>query len=87
MRDKDVQIEFALKDIKKLELAELNQSFLEDLGFENEQELRDGPSRADGREDRRGRADGDAHAGERFPSAERAVGAAHPSFRIGRPSG
>jgi trigger factor len=40
MRDKDVQIEFDLKDIKKLELAELNQAFLEDLGFTNEQELR-----------------------------------------------
>jgi len=40
MRGKDVQIEFDLKDIKKLELAELNQAFLDDLGFENEPELR-----------------------------------------------
>jgi trigger factor len=40
MRGKDVQIEFDLKDIKKLELAELNQAFLEDLGFENEKDLR-----------------------------------------------
>lgn len=40
MRGKDVKVEFALKDIKRLELAELNDSFLQDLGFENEQELR-----------------------------------------------
>lgn len=40
MRGKDVEIEFALKDIKRLEQAEINQAFLEDLGFENEQELR-----------------------------------------------
>jgi trigger factor len=41
LRGKDVQIEITLKDIKHLELAELNQAFLEDLGFDNEQELRD----------------------------------------------
>ena len=41
LRDKDVQIEIALKDLKQLELAELNQAFLEDLGFESEKELRD----------------------------------------------
>jgi trigger factor len=41
LRGKDVQIEITLKDIKHLELAEINQAFLEDLGFENEQELRD----------------------------------------------
>ncbi len=41
LRDKDVQVEFTIKDIKHLELAEINQAFLEDLGFENEQELRD----------------------------------------------
>jgi trigger factor len=40
LKDKDVQIEIALKDIKKLELAEVDQVFLEDLGFETEQELR-----------------------------------------------
>jgi trigger factor len=40
MRGKDVQLEFALKDIKRLELAEISPAFLEDLGFENEQELR-----------------------------------------------
>lgn len=40
MRGKDVEIEITLKDIKHLELAEVNQAFLEDLGFENEQELR-----------------------------------------------
>lgn len=41
LRDKNVEIEITLKDIKKLELAELNQEFLEGLGFANEQELRD----------------------------------------------
>ena len=41
LRGKDVQIEVELKDIKKLELPELNQEFLESLGFANEQELRD----------------------------------------------
>jgi trigger factor len=40
IRGKDVEIEVALKDFKKLELAEVNQAFLEDLGFENETELR-----------------------------------------------
>lgn len=40
LRGKDIEIEIALKDLKKLELAEINQAFLEDLGFENEQELR-----------------------------------------------
>jgi trigger factor len=41
IRGKDVTIEIALKDIKKLELAEINEEFLNDLGFQNEQELRD----------------------------------------------
>ena len=41
LRGKDVQIEVAVKDIKRLELAELDETFLEDLGFENLQELRD----------------------------------------------
>ncbi|HET6249260.1 MAG TPA: trigger factor [Tepidisphaeraceae bacterium] len=41
LRGKDVQIEVGIKDIKRLELAELNETFLEDLGFENQQELRD----------------------------------------------
>jgi trigger factor len=41
LRGKDVQIEIALKDIKKLELAEVSTEFLTDLGFDNEQELRD----------------------------------------------
>jgi trigger factor len=41
VRGKDVQIEVALKDLKKLELAEINQDFLDSLGFANEQELRD----------------------------------------------
>ena len=40
MRDKDVQIEVKLKDIKRMELAEITPEFLTDLGFENEQELR-----------------------------------------------
>jgi trigger factor len=40
-RGKDAKIEIALKDIKKMELAEVNAAFLADLGFANEQELRD----------------------------------------------
>lgn len=41
IRGKEVTIELALKDIKKLELAEINEEFLADLGFQNQQELRD----------------------------------------------
>ncbi len=41
IRGKDVQIEVTVKDIKKLEPVELNQAFLDSLGFSNEQELRD----------------------------------------------
>jgi len=41
IRGKDVTVEIALKDVKRLEAAELNQEFLEGLGFQNEQELND----------------------------------------------
>jgi trigger factor len=41
LRGKDVEIDVTLKDLKYLQLAELNQAFLADLGFENEQELRE----------------------------------------------
>jgi trigger factor len=41
IRGKDIEIEIAVKDIKKLELAEITPEFLADLGFANEQELRD----------------------------------------------
>jgi trigger factor len=41
IRGKDVQIEVALKDLKKLELAEINQEFLDSLGFTDEKELRE----------------------------------------------
>jgi trigger factor len=41
LRDKDVSIQIALKELKKLELAEINQDFLESLGFANEGELRE----------------------------------------------
>ncbi len=41
VRGKDVIIEVAVKDIKKLEPIEINQEFLESLGFAKEQELRD----------------------------------------------
>lgn len=41
LRGKDVEIEVALKDIKRLELPEVNEEFLQNLGFTNEQELRD----------------------------------------------
>ena len=41
MRGKDVEIEIALKDIKHLEPVEVNEEFLESLGFEKESELID----------------------------------------------
>src|SRR5687768_11100811 len=41
LRGKAVEIEIALKDIKKLEPVEVNQEFLESLGFEKENELLD----------------------------------------------
>ncbi len=41
IRGKDVTIEIKAKDLKKLELAAVTPEFLEDLGFSNEQELRD----------------------------------------------
>jgi trigger factor len=41
LRDKDVTIEIALKELKRLELVEVNQEFLDSLGFTNEKELRD----------------------------------------------
>ena len=41
LRGKEVEIEIALKDLKKLEPVEVNQEFLESLGFEKEQELLD----------------------------------------------
>jgi len=40
MRGKDAEIEVALKDIKRLELAEITPAFLADLGFQTEDELR-----------------------------------------------
>lgn len=40
LRGKDVEIEIALKDIKKMELVDVTPEFLHDLGFETEQELR-----------------------------------------------
>jgi trigger factor len=41
LKDKEATVEVDLKDIKKLELAEINQDFLDSLGFTNEKELRD----------------------------------------------
>jgi trigger factor len=41
LRGKDVVINIAVKDIKKLEPVELNQDFLDSLGFKDERELRD----------------------------------------------
>lgn len=40
LRGKDVEIEIAVKDIKKMELVDVTPEFLHDLGFETEQELR-----------------------------------------------
>ena len=41
LKGKEATVEIELKDIKKLELAEINQEFLDSLGFANEKELRD----------------------------------------------
>jgi trigger factor len=41
IRGKDVGIEIALKEIKRLDMAEVDQDFLQDLGFENEKDLRE----------------------------------------------
>ena len=41
LKGKEATVEVDLKDIKKLELAEINQEFLDGLGFANEKELRD----------------------------------------------
>ncbi|HEX4124691.1 MAG TPA: trigger factor [Tepidisphaeraceae bacterium] len=41
IRGKEVEIEVSVKEIKKLELADLNEQFLAELGLQNEQELRD----------------------------------------------
>jgi trigger factor len=41
LRGKDVAIEINVKDIKRIELVEIDQEFLDSLGFQNEQELRD----------------------------------------------
>jgi trigger factor len=41
MRGKEVEIEIELKDLKRLELAEVTPEFLADLGFENEDQLRE----------------------------------------------
>lgn len=40
LRGKPVQIEVALKDIKRLEAAEVNAEFLQNFGFEKEEDLR-----------------------------------------------
>ncbi len=41
VKGKDVVMEIAVKDIKRMELAEITPEFLEDLGFVSEQEIRD----------------------------------------------
>ncbi len=41
IRGKDIVMEIVVKEIKKLELAEITPEFLEDLGFISEQEIRD----------------------------------------------
>lgn len=38
---KEVEVSVALKDIKRLELAEINQEFLDNLGFKDQKELTD----------------------------------------------
>src|SRR4028118_1907157 len=41
IRGKDVVVEIALKDVKRLDLAEVDEDFLQDLGFTNEADLRE----------------------------------------------
>jgi trigger factor len=41
VRGREVEIDFALKDIKRLELVDITPEFLADLGFASEKELRD----------------------------------------------
>ncbi len=41
LKGKDIEVEIALKDLKQLQLADIDDAFLEDLGFANESELRD----------------------------------------------
>ena len=41
VRGKDVAIDVTVKDIKRLELAEITPEFLADLGFDDEQQVRD----------------------------------------------
>jgi trigger factor len=41
VRGKDIEVTFNLKDIKRLELAEIDAPFLESLGFTDEKELRE----------------------------------------------
>ena len=41
IRGKEVDIEITIKDVKALELAEIDDAFLESLGFENQQQLLD----------------------------------------------
>jgi trigger factor len=41
IRGKEVEVELTIKDIKALELAEIDDAFLESLGFENQQQLLD----------------------------------------------
>ena len=41
VRGQDVAIDVTVKDIKRLELAEITPEFLADLGFDNEQQVRD----------------------------------------------
>ena len=41
VRGKDVQMDVTVKDVKRLELAEITPEFLSDLGFDNEQQVRD----------------------------------------------
>src|SRR5438552_3235341 len=41
IRGKEVEVEIAVKDVKRLELQEIDQDFLTELGFANEKELRE----------------------------------------------
>jgi hypothetical protein len=71
MKGKEVTVEVAPKDIKRLEPAEINQEFLEGLGFQNEAELNDALRQQMVERIGLRRAAVDARAGQQVPARQR----------------
>ena len=86
LRGKDVQIEIALKDIKKLELAEMIAEFLDRPGLRQRAGTARCPPRADGREDQLRRSAGDARAGEPITCWTTRRSSCRRSCRTSRPT-